>query len=86
MARTLEEVLKLALELPEEQRLRLAQELYEGLSPHPELASQEPGYDEWVREQVQASLDDPSPDIPHEEAMKRFHEAIQRARKLKETA
>lgn len=36
-------------------------------------------YDRWLRARVQASLDDPRPDIPHEEAMRQTREAISRA-------
>jgi len=46
----------------------------------------EPGYDEWFRAGVEEALADTSEDIPHEEAMKHFHDAIQQARKLKRTA
>lgn len=31
-----------------------------------------PGYDEWFREKVQASIDDPRPSVSHEEAERRF--------------
>jgi len=30
----------------------------------------DPAYDAWFRAKVQRSLDDPGPDIPHEEVMK----------------
>lgn len=46
----------------------------------------EPGYDEWFRNGVESALADTSTDIPHEEAMNEFHEAIRRARKLKRSA
>ncbi|MEI9967258.1 MAG: hypothetical protein WDM87_00990 [Terracidiphilus sp.] len=39
-------------------------------------------YDEWFRAGVEEALVDTSEDIPHEEAMKHFHEAIHKARKL----
>lgn len=42
----------------------------------------EPGYDEWFRAGVEEALADTSEDIPHEEAMKHFHDAIEKARKL----
>jgi len=41
-----------------------------------------PGYDEWFRAGVEEALADTSEDIPHEDAMKHFHEAIQKARML----
>jgi hypothetical protein len=46
----------------------------------------EPGYDEWFRAGVEEALADTSGDIPHEEAMKHFHNAILRARKMKAIA
>ena len=52
-----------------------------------EIGEPEPGYEEWFRKGVEEALaDDGSEDIPHEEAMKQFHEAIQEARKTKKTA
>lgn len=51
-----------------------------------EAGEPEPGYDEWFRAGVEEALADTSPDTPHEEAMKEFHSAIRRARKLKATA
>jgi hypothetical protein len=46
----------------------------------------EPGYEEWFRAGVEEAMADTAGDIPHEEAMKQFHNAILRARKLKATA
>jgi len=46
----------------------------------------EPGYDEWFRAGVEEALADTSGDIPHEEAMEHFHNAILRARKMKAIA
>lgn len=37
-------------------------------------------YDRWFRAKVQASLDDTRPDIPHDEAMARVQETIEKAR------
>ena len=51
-----------------------------------EAGEPEPGYDEWFRAGVEEALADTSPDMPHEEAMREFHNAIRRARKLKATA
>lgn len=52
-----------------------------------EVGEPEPGYEEWFRAGVEEALaDDDSEDIPHEEAMRQFHDAILRARKLKRTA
>jgi hypothetical protein len=52
-----------------------------------ETGEPEPGYEEWFRAGVEGALaDDDSEDIPHEEAMRQFHDAIVRAGKLKRTA
>jgi hypothetical protein len=51
-----------------------------------EVGEPEPGYDEWFRAGVEEALADTSEDIPHEEAMKQFHNAILKERKLKATA
>jgi hypothetical protein len=51
-----------------------------------EVGEPEPGYEEWFRAGVEEALADTSGDIPHEEAMRRFHNAILRARELKATA
>jgi hypothetical protein len=51
-----------------------------------EVGEPEPGYDEWFRAGVEEALADTSPDTPHEVAMKHFHNAILRARKMKATA
>jgi len=51
-----------------------------------EVGEPEPGYDEWFRKGVEEALEDTSEGIPHEEAMRHFHDAIQKARKLKRTA
>ena len=51
-----------------------------------EVGEPEPGYDEWFRAGVQEALADTSGDVPHEEAMAHFHQAILRARKMKATA
>ena len=36
----------------------------------------EDGYNQWLMSEVQAALDDPSPPVPHEEAMRRIRSAI----------
>jgi hypothetical protein len=36
----------------------------------------EAGYDDWFRAQVQASIDDPRPSIPHDEVMQRTRAVI----------
>jgi hypothetical protein len=51
-----------------------------------EVGEPEPGYEEWFRAGVEEALADTSGDIPHEEAMKQFHQAILKARKLKAIA
>jgi len=46
-----------------------------------EFATQEEAdeYDAWFRQKVQEALDDPGPDIPHEEVMRQVRETIERA-------
>lgn len=51
-----------------------------------DVGEPEPGYEEWFRAGVEEALADTSGDIPHEEAMKQFHQAILKARKLKAIA
>jgi hypothetical protein len=51
-----------------------------------EVGEPEPGYDEWFRAGVEEALADTSGDIAHEDAMKEFHNAILKARKMKATA
>lgn len=51
-----------------------------------EAGEPELGYEEWFRKGVEEALEDTSEGISHEEAMKHFHDAIQKARKLKRTA
>jgi hypothetical protein len=51
-----------------------------------EVGEPEPGYDEWFRAGVEEALADTSGDVSHEDAMKHFHQAILRARKMKATA
>jgi hypothetical protein len=43
-------------------------------------------YDRWFRDQVQASLDDPRPSIPHDEAMARIRSTIKAAKQTKKRA
>lgn len=38
--------------------------------------SDDPSYDAWLLAQVQEALDDPSPSIPHEEAIRQIRAAI----------
>jgi hypothetical protein len=51
-----------------------------------EVGEPEPGYEEWFRAGVEEALAETSPGIPHEEAMKHFHEAILQARRMKAIA
>lgn len=41
-----------------------------------ESDSDDPSYDAWLLAQVQEALDDPSPSIPHEEAIRQIRAAI----------
>jgi hypothetical protein len=95
MARTAAQLLEDARQLPPAERDWLIENLLgeEGLPSDEafaawkkEVGEPEPGYDEWFRAGVEEALADTSGDIPHEEAMKEFHDAILRARKLKATA
>jgi hypothetical protein len=52
-----------------------------------ELGKPEPGYEGWFRAGIEEALaEDPAGDVPHEEAMRQLHEAILKAKKLKNTA
>lgn len=52
-----------------------------------EAGEPEAGYEEWFRASVEVGLaDDPSGDVPHEKAMQHLHQAILKARRLKNTA
>jgi hypothetical protein len=96
MSRTAAEILDEARQLPPRDLDWLIQSLLsegEGESEketfaawQKEAGEPQPGYEEWFRAGVEEALADTSGDIPHEEAMKEFHNAILRARKLKATA
>ena len=96
MSRTAHELLEEARQLPPGDLNWLIQNLLQegdGGTEEEKLAAwgkdvgePEPGYDEWFRTGVEEALADTSPDTPHEEAMKEFHNAILRARKMKATA
>lgn len=85
-------ILDQARQLPSKERDWLAEQLLiqqnedAFASLEAEYGKPEPGYDEWFRAGVEEALADTSGDVSHEEAMKEFHEAIQRARKLKASA
>ncbi|MDH0864962.1 hypothetical protein [Mitsuaria sp. GD03876] len=34
-------------------------------------------WDEWYREQIRLSIEDPRPDIPHEQVMREMHELVE---------
>lgn len=42
-----------------------------------ETQEQADSYDRWFRERVQRSLDDPRPNVPHDEAMARVRALIE---------
>ncbi len=96
MSRTAAEILEEARKLSPGDLEWLVQNLLhegDGLSDEEALAAwrrdvgeAEPGYEEWFRTGVEEALKDTSGDVPHEEAMKEFHLAIRRARRLKATA
>jgi hypothetical protein len=88
MPQTAAELLDAARQLPADEQAWLLQALHEDEFAvwQKEAGEPEPGYEEWFRAGVEEALADTSPDTPHEEAMKFFHEAIERARNLKATA
>jgi hypothetical protein len=96
MSRTAVEILEDARQLPPGELDWLVENLVNegpgGMSEEEFAAWQkdvgepEPGYEEWFRAGVEEALAETSPAIPHEEAMKHFHEAILRARKMKAIA
>lgn len=51
-----------------------------------ETEEQAASYDRWFRAKVQASLDDPRPSIPHDEAMARIRATIDAARRKQKHA
>jgi len=96
MSRTAAEILEDARQLPPSDLEWLVQNLLSDESGgqdeerfaawQKQAGEPEPGYEEWFRAGVEEAHADTSGDIPHEEAMKRFHNAILRARKMKATA
>jgi len=46
-----------------------------------ETEEQAASHDHWFRAEVQAAIDDPRPDVPHDEAMARIHATIEIAKK-----
>ncbi|WP_277761858.1 stability determinant [Pseudomonas sp. A34-9] len=59
------------------------------LSPfYSEFESEEEAesYDRWFRAKVQEAMDDPSPGIPHEEAMVRLDQLLEEKRKNRRAA
>jgi hypothetical protein len=48
-----------------------------------ETEEQAASYDRWFRAQVQASLDDPRPSIPHDQVMAEMREIIAKKRAAK---
>jgi hypothetical protein len=92
MPRTAQQILDDALKLPAKEKKWLTEQLFALQNERAfaaiekEYGKPEPGYEEWFRAEVEEALADKSPGIPHQEAMKRFHNAIQKARKLKKTA
>jgi hypothetical protein len=93
MARTAQQILDDARQLAPDERDWLAEQLLIGFNEDAfsalkkEYGEPEAGYEEWFRAGVEEALaDDGSGDVPYEEAMKQFHKAIQKARKMKKTA
>jgi hypothetical protein len=94
MSRTAAQILEEIRQLPTGEREWLVGELAAGITMsdeafaawQKEAGEPEAGYDEWFRAGVEEALADTSGDVPHEVAMKQFHDAILKARKLKATA
>jgi hypothetical protein len=51
-----------------------------------ETEEQAASYDRWFRAKVQASIDDPRPSIPHDEAMAEVERMLEERRKARRTA
>ena len=51
-----------------------------------EIEEQAASYDRWVRAKVQASIDDPRPSIPHDEAMAEVKRVLEERRKSRRGA
>ncbi|MBZ9783424.1 stability determinant [Pseudomonas sp. REP124] len=51
-----------------------------------ETQEQAASYDRWFRAKVQASLDDPRPSIPHDEAMAMLAQMLEDKRKARREA
>jgi hypothetical protein len=45
-----------------------------------ETEEQAASYDKWFRAQVQASIDDPRPNMPHDQVMAEMHDLIESKR------
>jgi hypothetical protein len=92
MARTAQQILDDARQLAPDERDWLAEQLLIGLNEEAfsalkkEYGEPEAGYEEWFRAGVEEALTDSSESVPHEEAMKQLHHAIQSKTKLKQSA
>lgn len=51
-----------------------------------ETEEQAASYDRWFRVKVQASIDDPRPSIPHDEAMAEVERMLEERRKARRAA
>lgn len=51
-----------------------------------ETEEQAASYDRWFRAKVQASIDDPRPSIPHDEAMAEVERKLEERRKARRAA
>jgi DNA-damage-inducible protein J len=59
--------------IPELMRLVLTRTAEDGTVPYG-LQGEDPGYDQWFREQVQEALDEPGPFLSHDEANREMAE------------
>ncbi len=86
MPRSYEEIRQIAIAHPEDQRLLLAESLWESATPETRAAGEaqwreevgepEPGYDKWFRAGVKEALADTSGDVPHEEVVQEVREFL----------
>jgi hypothetical protein len=90
MAHSYEEVRQIAHELPEDQRILLANSLWDSVETaedeaawRKDVGEPEPGYEEWFRAGVEEALADTSEDIPHEVVVKDIANLLRDAREAR---
>jgi len=90
MAHSYEEVRQIAHELPEDQRILLANSLWDSVETaedeaawRKDVGEPEPGYEEWFRAGVEEALADTSGDVPHEVVVKDIANLLRDAREAR---